>query len=154
MAGQGNSEVNSLKAEIEALRLGIDQKFTEKDAAAEQQVLKEMKRQAEELVRSDDNFEAVRETRSIPHVMNLIERTYRETGDVLEVSEALRLVETELINEHQKLARLKKLQVQQIQQAPQQRAQGMRTLTNRDTASVPMSAKARALAAFYGTLKR
>lgn len=154
-SGQGNSEINSLKAEIEALKKGVDQKFIDQNTQAEQQVLAEMKREANQLVR-DDNFEFIRETRSVPTVMDLIEKTYRKTGEVLDVSEAMRLVEDELYKDAQRLASLKKMQLQQVQQQPQpqQRQYGMRTLTNRHTSSVPLSAKERALAAFNGTLRR
>ncbi len=156
-SGQGNSEINALKAEIEALKQGVEQKFVDQNKQAEQQVLAEMRREADQLVR-DDNFEFVRETRSVPTVMSLIERTYRSTGEVLDVSEAMQLVENELFKDAQKLARLKKMQIQSLQKSPppqpQQRQYGMRTLTNRYTSSVPLSAKERALAAFNGTLKR
>lgn len=156
---QKNSEVFALKEEIKNLREGIDKKFTEKATQEEQAALSHMRREAEKFVYSGDQFELVRETRSVPTVMDLIERTYRKTGEVLDVPEALKLVEDELLNDALKLQKLKKLQGQlspqapQVQQ-PQQRQTGMRTLTNRDTANVPMSAKARAMAAFYGTLKR
>jgi hypothetical protein len=156
ISGQGNSEINALKAEIDSLRKGIDQKFTDNATQAEKQVLAEMRREADQLVR-DDQYEFVRETRSVPTVMQLIERTYRESGEVLDVSEALRLVEEELFKDAQRIANLKKMQSQMgpvtPQMQPQKRQTGMRTLTNRDTASVPLSAKARAMAAFYGTLK-
>lgn len=158
MQNHGNNEINDLKAEIQSLKQGIDQKFLDKDAAAEKQVLAEMQREAQMLVRGSEDFELVRETRSVPTVMKLIENTYRESGEVLEVNEALRLVEEELFKDAQRLAAIKKVQnginplIPQVQ--PQLRTPGMRTLTNRDTASVPLSAKARAMAAFYGTLKR
>jgi hypothetical protein len=117
-----------------------------------------MRKEAQTLVAEGEDYELVRETRSIPQVMTLIERTYRETGEVLEVSEALKLVEDELYKDSLKLAALKKVQsgLAPAQPAPQpmQPQRQMRTLTNRDTASVPMSRKARALAAFQGTLKK
>lgn len=156
--GQGNAEMAALKAELHALKEGVDKKFVEKDTQAEQQVLAEMRREALRLSSQGEAFEMVRETRSIPDVMKLIERTYRETGEVLETTEALRLVEDELVSRYKKLANLKKVQSQlapapaQLQLQPQR--QGMRTLTNKDTASPVMTPKARALAAFYGTLKK
>ena len=153
MGNQQNSEVLALKQKIESLEKGIDQKFSDKDAAAERQVLAEMRREADQLKRSDD-FELVRETRSVPLVMKLIERTYREHGEVLDVREAMSLMESELLKDQQRLARSKKLQGMYPQNLQTQQRQGMRTLTNKDTASVPMGAKARAMAAFYGNLKR
>lgn len=155
-SGQGNSEINSLKAEIEALKKGVDQKFIDQNTQAEQQVLAEMSREADQLLRQDDTYEFIKATNSKRDVMRLIEETYRKTKEVLDVPEAMQLLEDELFKDHQKLARLKKMQLQQVQQQPQpqQRQYGMRTLTNRHTSSVPLSAKERALAAFNGTLRR
>lgn len=158
LAGQGNSEINALKQEIIALKEGVDKKFVDRETQAEQQVLAEMRKEATLLTSSDDTFEMVRETRSIPDVMKLIERTYRETGEVLDVKQACQMVEDYLFEEAHKLASLKKVQNRLTPAEPpapqvQQRT-GMRTLMNKDTASVPLSAKQRALAAFYGNLKK
>jgi hypothetical protein len=155
MSNQQNSEVYKLKTEIESLKKGVDQKFVEKDALAEQQVLAEMRREADRLQFRSDDFELVRETRSVPVVMKLIERTWRERKEVIDVPEAMKLVEDELFKDAQRVAKSKKMQslFPQAMQT-QQRQPQMRTLTNRDTASVPVSRKARALAAYYGTLKR
>jgi hypothetical protein len=156
--GQGNSEVNALRAKLASLEKGIDQKFEEQNAQARQQVLVEMKNEAIQLARASDEFELVREMRSVPDVVRLIERTYDKTGEILSVPQAMRLVENELFKDAQRIARAKKLQGMQrpqMQAQPQQRQyQGMRTLTNRDTATVPLSPKQRAMAAFYGNLKR
>lgn len=160
MSGQGgNSEVYALKKEIESLKQGIDQKFTDQTTQQEKQVLAEMQREAQSLVNSSDDYELVRINGAVPQVMRLIEQVYKEEGQVLDMPEALKLVEEELLKEAEKIAQSKKLQsrfspVAHPMQAQQQRQTGMRTLTNRDTASVPMSAKQRALAAFYGNLKR
>ena len=148
-------ELHALKQEIDALKEGVDKRFTETASQQEQQVLAEMRREADQLA-ADDAFELVRATKSVPHVMQLIERTYRETGEVLDVKEAMSLVESELEKDILQRASLKKVQAKLGQFAPQsqpQQVRGMRTLTNRDTASVPLSAKARALAAFHGQLK-
>jgi hypothetical protein len=152
---------HAFNAKIQALEKSIDERFSKSVAENEKQVLAEMQREASQLVTNGDEFEFVRETNSIPKVMNLIERTYRETGEVLDVQEALKLFEEELFKDAQKLTSLKKMQMQ-TQQQPQQRPGVrplsqqrplVRTLTNRDTASIPMTAKARAMAAFYGNLK-
>ncbi len=157
LADQGSSETNALKSRIDELEKGIDKKLTDRDAQAEQQVLAEMRKEAEKIIVDNDDFELVRETNSVPDVMRLIERTYRETGEVLDVSEALNLVEDELFKRNQKLVTLKKMQGlinKPAEQVPQQRTSGMRTLTNRDTASIPLSPKQRALMAFRGELKK
>jgi hypothetical protein len=155
LKNQGNPEINTLKAEINSLKEGVDKRFNEREQQAEQQVLNEMRQEASKLVAANDDFELIRETDSLSDVMKLIEQTYRKSGEVLDVKEACQLVEDELLKEAQKLAKLKKLQSQhaQIQQQLQPQ-RGFRTLTNRDTATPPMSAKQRALAAFRGELKR
>lgn len=147
-------EIQALKAKIKALEEGVDKKLTDRDTQQEQQALAEMRREALQLITHGDAFELVRETQSVPTVMSLIERTYRKTGEVLDVREALRLVENELLKDSLKLAQLQKVQGQLAPRPAQPQQRPMRTLTNRDTASVPMSAKARAIAAFQGTLKR
>ncbi len=153
-----NPEIRELKDKIAALESGFDKKLVDKETQAEQAALSEMRREAAQLVSQGDDFELVRETKNIPTVMELIEKTYRETGEVLDVREALGLVENELIEESLKLANLKKIQSRfapaPALPQPQQQQRQMRTLTNRDTAAVPLSRKARALAAFQGTLKK
>lgn len=158
MNNQSNSEINELKAKLEAIEKGVDEKFNQKSQDERKQVISEMTREAQQLVNLSDDFELVREMKSIPQVITLIERTYDDTGEILDVSEALRLVEEELFKDVQRMTGFKKIQQQmnpitqqQVQNQAQQRQQGtMRTLTNRDTASIPVSKKQRALAAFYG----
>lgn len=156
LASQGNPEMEALRAELHALKEGVDKRFSDEKTQAEQQVLAEMRSEATRLANNGDDFELVRESGSVPDVMRLIELTYRESGEVLEVSEAMKLVEDELMARNQKLLQLKKMQGLVNPQAPAapQARQGMRTLSNKHTASVPSSAKERALAAFYGTLKK
>lgn len=156
----GGIDAKALREQIlKDVTTDVEKRFTDREAQSEQAALREMEREASQLTASGDTYELVRETRSIPDVMKLIERTYRETGEVLAVTEALQLVEDELINESLKLAGTKKVQsklapAEPAQPPPQQQRPAMRTLTNRDTASVPLSRKARALAAFNGTLKK
>ncbi len=153
----GGAEFAALKAEIKALKEGVDKQLTDRDTQAEQQVLSEMKKEATALAAEGEDFEMVRETGSIPAVMTMIERTYRETGEVLDVKEAMQCIEDELVTESLKIAGIKKVQGRMQPPAPaqqQQRPQQMRTLTNRDTAVQPMSRKQRALAAFRGELPK
>ena len=148
-------EIQALKAEIKALKEGVDKTFSDKDSQAEQQVLSEMRREATKLAGEGDDFEMIRGTNSVSKVMDLIERTYRKEGEVLDVREAMQLVEDEILAENLKIAGFKKVQSRLAPPAtvqPQQRQ--MKTLTNRDTASVPLTPKQRALAAFYNQLKK
>ncbi len=154
LASREDAPIKSLEAKIKALEEGVDKKLTDRDAQQEQQALAEMRREALQLVGQGEDFELVRETRSVPDVMDLIEKTYRKTGEVMDVREALKLVEDQLLEDSLKLAGYSKVKSQLMPPPPPQQQRQMRTLTNRDTASVPMSAKARALAAFNGTLKR
>lgn len=153
-----NPEIQALRAEIAALKEGVDKSLTDRDTQAEQQVYAEMLREANGLIAQGDTYEMIRETKSQPDVMELIRRTWKETGEVLDVSEACNLVEEELLNETLKYAKLKKVQskvapapVQQQSQAPQRT---MKTLTNRDNATPQMSRRDRMMAAFNGTLKK
>jgi hypothetical protein len=150
-------EINALKSKIKELEEGLDKKFTERDSQAEQQALAAMQREATQLVAEGDTYEMVRETKSLPTVMKLILKTYKDTGEVLDVSDALQQVEDILMEDSLKIANMKKVQSKlappQAPVPPQQQRQ-TRTLTNRDTATPPLSPKQRALAAFHGTLKR
>ncbi len=156
LANQGSSELTSLKAQMKAMEEGFDKKLTDREAQQKQQVLAEMGREAMQLASQGDDFALVRESGSVPKVIELIDRVHAESGDVLDVREALRLVEEELIGEAEKLARLQKVQSRLSPQPvtqPQQQQRMIRTLTNRDTAQAPLSRRARALAAFNGQLK-
>jgi hypothetical protein len=155
-----NPEIQALKAELKALKEGVDKTFSDKDAQAVSQVLAEMRREADTLSKQGDAYEMVRETASVPQVIELIHRTYKQTGEILEVSEAMQLVEDELINETMKIANINKIKSkfvtnEQPQQEPEQTPRGtMRTLTNRDNARPTLDRKARALAAFHGINKK
>lgn len=152
-----NPDIMELKAEIAALKEGVNTQLSERDQAAEQQVLAEMRRQTDALVATGDDFEMIREMREQPKVTELIHRTWKQTGEVLDVEEAARLVEEQLVSDYSKLAQLKKIQstyVREETQPLQPQQKQMRTLTNRDVARPTVDRKARAMAAFYGTLKK
>ena len=155
--GGTSSELAKVRAEMKALKEGFDQTLSAKEQAQETQVLAEMQREAASLIATGEEFEMIRVTKSLPDVMTLIKRTYKETGEVLDVTEALKLVEDQLLEDATPIARLQKVQgrlaPQPYQQMPQQQRQ-MRTLTSRDTAPVPLTPKQRAIMAFQGQLKR
>jgi hypothetical protein len=165
-------EIAELKAELQAaMKAEVQKTLADKDAQAEKQVLAEMTKEATFLAAQGDDFEMVRATSSVPSVISLIERTYRETGEVLDVKEAMSLVENELINDALKMASIKKVQAKIQPPAPppappvappapevpaqQKQQQAIRTILNKDSSnSNVMTAKQRAIAAFTGTLKR
>lgn len=149
-------ELRALQDKVKALEEGVDKKFSDNEARAEQQVLAEMRKEATALSAQGEDFELIRETGSVPAVISLIEKTYRGTGEVLDVREAMKLVEDELLKDGLKIANFSKLrsQVPAAPVAPPQPQRQMRTLTNRDSAAVPLSRKARALAAWNATIKK
>lgn len=152
-----NPEIIALKEEIKALKEGVDKSFTERDTQAEQQVFNEMQREAAMLAKEGDAFELVRETRSVPKVMELIRRTWKQHNEVLPVSEAMQLIESELVKDAVRWANVKKIQSQLTpaqMAAVQPQTKQMKTLTNRDSASVPLDKRTRAIMAALGTLKK
>lgn len=153
---QGNPEFASLKSEMAALKEGVDNKFKENADQQEQSVLAEMSKEATALAATGEDYELIREMKQVPRVMELITKTYKQTGEVLDVAKAMGLIESALEKRAEKIASLTKIRSKyQPQPAPMPaRQQGMRTLTNRDTAAPPMTPKQRALAAFYGQLPR
>lgn len=158
LANDSGSPTREMEAKLKALEESLDKKFTDRDQRDRQQVLAEMGREAKQIIAEGDDFELVRERKAIPKALQLVEAIYDRDGDVIDIREALRLVEEELFKEIEPLAKLNKVQrafaPAPAPTPPQQHRQQMRTLTNRDTASVPLSPKARAIAAFHGTLKR
>lgn len=159
-----NPEIQRLEAKIKALEEGVNGQLTSRDQQAEQQVLAELKREALALTAQGEQFEAIREAKAHQYVVDLIHRTWKSTGEVMDVTEAAELVENQLIDEALPFARIKKVQSrltpaqeEQVAQTPAPPKPGtkiMRTLTNRDSASPVMDRRARAIAAMNGTLKR
>jgi len=146
-------EITALKEELKRVKDDVNKTLTDRDVQAERQVLAEMRKEAETLVKEGDTYEMIRETKNIPNVMRLIYQTYKKTGEVLSVNEALNLVEADLITETLKVAKLNKVRNQLIPepvQAPQSQGKQMRTLTNRDGSGVPLDRRARAIAAMTG----
>lgn len=152
--------IRELEAKIEGLEQGFDQKLSERDSQAERQALTEISREANRIMHeAGDRFEQVRLQNKQREVVDLIHRTWKQTGELMTTEEALEAVEDYLVDEALRIARSPKImnrltpqEAAQMQQ--QQRPQGMRTLTARDTATPPISRRERALAAFYGQLKK
>lgn len=154
-----NPEIQALKDELKALKGDVEKTFLSKEEQAEEGALTEMLYEAEGLAKEGDAFEMIREGGEAAYakVLRHIHSTYKKTGRVLDVWAAMETVENGLLVDAEKFARIKKVQsriapppIEPLQ--PQQRS--MRTLTARDSAAPALSARARALAAFHGTLKK
>ncbi len=153
-----NPEIQALKDKIAALETGIDKKLTDREQQQKQAALSEMKREASEIVNADPKLMALKDDEAIDQVIEYIEQKYLSTGEVMDVRVACQKINQWLIEDAKR--RSKWLQAeegvtpQQLPPQPQQQQRQMRTLTNRDTASVPLDKKARAIMAFKGTLKK
>ena len=154
--GVSPEQFRALQQKLEALEVGVDKKLTAQAEQGRAEAIKAMTQEAHDLVaQGGEEYEVVRATQSVPAAIKLIERVYDTTGRVLDVREALAEIEAEKLQDILKVGAISKVQGQMGQkapapaQAPQSRPP-MRTLSNRDTAQAPASAKARALAAFWG----
>jgi hypothetical protein len=172
--------INNQNSPIDAQKLRSDIKkelleelsgqFTTRDQQAEAQVLNDIKREAIALASQGDKYEAIREAKAYDDVKDLVHRVWQkgwpdkgyEPGHILDVAEAAEYVENQLIEESLPFAKLSKVQSRLtpaqealLEQRPTKpNTKVMRTLTNRDSARPVMDRRARALAAFAGTLKR
>lgn len=152
-----NPEIQSLKSELKALKEGVDKTLSERDAQAEQQVLLEIQRDIDHKAASGDDFEMIRVTGKQSEVKELIHRTFKESGEILDTEEAMKLVEDELIRENLEIANTGKLRSRLTPPTPPQQQQPQkqfRTLTNRDTAKPVMDRRSRAMAAALGQLRK
>lgn len=153
-----NPEIESLKNEFKTMKEELLNAQTQRDQLQEQQALRQLNREVENLVSQGDEFETIREAGYAPKVVELIHRMFKETGEIMETQEAAKLIEEELVNEALNFAKLKKIQsripqLSQPQPQQQPRTTQMKTLTNRHGTSAPLTARERAIAAFYGQLK-
>ena len=160
MGQQGQSEslakIRALEAKLESFEKGVETKLTEREQQAEKQALDQIRRDVDLLSAKDDAFELVRTTKSQSDVLDLIHRTWKKTGEVMDIHEALTLVEQDLMDQLTEVAKTKKLQGKLQPQASQQAPQRtMTTLTNQHgTSPATMDRRQRAIAAMMGSLKR
>lgn len=151
LMGNGSlAEKAAREAEIDArVKDAVNRQFQEQQTLTRQQTLTEIRRNVEQHLSSNaDRFKLVKAERLIPEVMELIERTYDEENRLMPEEEALEEIEGFLREKYQRLNSLyEPQQPSQPQPQPQQQI-GMRTLRNKDTASISVSRRARALAAW------
>jgi hypothetical protein len=144
-----------VQQQVKAAQDQFKSELDQRDTVAKQQALREIKREAQALIAQGDDFEMIREMNKLDDVMGYIEAWYQKTGEILDTREALQDMEDLCLEDTLKTAGLKKVQakLQPPAPTPQQRAP-MRTLSNRDTAQVPVDRKQRALAAFWNQLPK
>lgn len=138
----------------------------EQQTTAYKQTIANITREVDKLVSSDANFETISATGSVKAVVDLIEKTYKEDGVVLDIEEAAQLVEDHLAEKYTKIASIKKIQ-QRMQAAQAANASKntapkqvetpkppKQTLSNNMAASRPLTARERALLAFENKLNK
>lgn len=166
LASNESAGTSGIRAEIQALKDELEmrnQDLSRKNVEAEKQVLKQIWREAERLVSRGDDYEMVREAGYVPKIVELIYRTFKKSGEFLDVSEAADMIEQELLEQGLRFAKLKKVQSRmnpahaEQRQAVQRDRPGtkvMRTLKNSDGgSSLSLGKRERAIAAMEGRLK-
>lgn len=157
----GSDLKKDLQSQIDAVKAAQEQSQTQQYEQAKKQIRSEVKM----LIDGDESFEAMKANGddACDAVVDLIEATFKETGELMDVDAAAKEVEEYLIEEALKLAKLKKIQSKlnppqenTLKTSVQEPRQQANTLTNRVTSnsSNSNSAKARrdrAIAAFVGT---
>lgn len=156
--------INQLMAKIESLEnanKSRDQWQQDEQKNQYETAKKQLLVDTRSLVQNDPDFETIKATGSYNDVVDLIEQVYKKDGILLTVEEAAKEVEDYLVDEAIKITNINKIKsrlasaqapkTQSTEQKPQpvQQTQ-MKTLTNASSASRPLTARERALAAFKG----
>lgn len=165
---QLQAKIDKLEATITELKTANEntqKSYQEQQQQNYQEAIKQITRDARDLVKVDPAFEAIRATGSVKDVVDLIKRQHAKDGTVLSVEEAAQAVEEYLVEEATKLTRIEKIKQRMNQssatkgpstqqtQASKQTQPTMKTLTNATTSARTLSAKERAILAFKGELK-
>lgn len=167
--------ISKLEARLEELAQGQEKtvkSFEQQQQDSYKQAVSQIKMEAKKLVYTDPNFETIKAAGSVDDVVELIESTFKDgmggdhpPGTLLSVQEAAQLVEDYLVEEAVKLAKLKKIQdkikpvsapaatAKPSAESSTKQPQPVRTLTNAQTSSRPLSARERAILAFKGEKK-
>lgn len=146
----------------------VEKTYETQQQEAYQAAIKQIEKDATKLINSNPDYELIRNSGEIKEVVELIERTYKEDGELLSVQEAADLIEKELeertIKFFEKTEKLKKrwapkapasVEAKPVQeQTPQkEQTQTMKTLTNTNSSTRQLSARERAILAMKGELK-
>jgi len=147
-------KISALEAQLEAK----EKSQVEQQTQAYQRAIENIRAEATQLIETDQEFETVKTMGRVEDIVEHIEKTYKETGKVLKVSEAAKVIEDKLLEDALKVAKLKKVQEKltpQQEQAIDPKAKvtpGSKTLTNNLTTNRKLTARERAILAFEGKL--
>lgn len=153
-----NDKIDRLEQEAQANKAAqLDQQKQSYQAA-----IKQIKADATALVNSDPEFETVKVMGAISDVVELIEKEFEATGNVLSVEEAAKEVENYLVDEGMKITQIEKIRKRMAaanasqpkpEKKPLPTQQPQKTLTNATSSSRPLTARERSILAFEGKLK-
>ncbi len=164
MVQQTMQRLEAKIAELEAANETSQKSYQQQQQDNYKAAIKTITQDAKQLIQNDPEFEAIKATGSVKDVVDLIEKTFQKTGEVLSVEEACKEVEEYLVEEATKLTQLEKIKKRMAQsnasttksdvktQATQKQTQ-MKTLTNAVSNTRPLSVRERAIAAMEGRLK-
>lgn len=147
--GSGNTlDIKALKDE---LRKDMDDRLSSQAQTQEEAALNSIADEIESFSKEGEAYELIRERKALPAVLNHIYTHFKKTGQVLDTKSVMDNIENRLLDQQLKYLNIGKVKSKfapepQVQ-APQSQGNQMKTLTNRDGASIPLSRRARAIAA-------
>lgn len=147
----GRQNAPDLSSFEEKILKKVEEKLSSKDAAQEQAVFEHMSKNVKLMTLGED-YPFVKAWKAQDKVMDLIKRAWKEDGEVIDEDEALNLIEAELKEESKVFKPLLKEPEQTTQAAAEQqpKSQGVKTLTNKDSARPATTRRQRAIAAALG----
>src|ERR1035437_537810 len=170
---QMRQEINEDLQKVREEQANSRKTYEEQQAESYRQAVSQIRTEVTNLVKIDPSYEMTQATNSVNDVVTLIERTFKETGELLTVEAAAQAIEDHLTEEVLKVSQTKKVQDRlkavaatnaakaaaqlNAKQAPTQQTAGqnqIKTLTNAVGSTRPMTAKERALLAFKGELNQ
>lgn len=160
LASQGNTDpkVQQLEAKIAELEKGVDKKFSDSQVAQETSAINYVADKLDAIVGPGDDFELLKAAKGEEEVVRRVYNHWKKTGKELDVATVAKEYQEELAKEFDKYAGLKSVQSRLLPTEPAQVTppiqQGIRTLTNKDSARPTMDRKQRAILAMQGQLKR
>lgn len=151
----GKASAPDLTKAKEDILKAVDERLADKDTQQEKAVFDHMTKNVSRLSQGTE-YPFIREEGAQDKVMELIRRSWKEEGEVVDEEEACSLIENELKEKAHRIAKLLKEPEQttpaavEIQPNQKPVPQGIKTLTNKDSARAGLSRRQRAIAAMLG----